>query len=261
METGAAPVPSLTISARTAGSTTIAELRGELDITCSPGLRDQLLGVLRRSSSRLVIDLSGVTYCDASGLAVLVGTERRARLLGGSLHLAAVPPHVDEVLRITGLDRHLDIFPTVQAATAGSQRDLDGTISARPDHDLDAEVLPGPAGASAAARTPPTLRRSARWQLPCSRTLMRGVTPILAAGSRTRSGLWLALCAAATTSRWKPRREHLCPPSRVIRLPTRRLSPRAQPACAACWIPGPPRSPEALDRYSRRRPADRQRSI
>jgi anti-sigma B factor antagonist len=144
MDTGAAPVPSLTVSARAAGSTTIAELRGELDITCSPGLRDQLLGVLRRSSSRLVIDLSGVTYCDASGLAVLVGTERRARLLGGSLHLAAVPPHVDEVLHITGLDRHLDIFPTVQAATAGTQRDLDGTISAAPGQDLNAGVLRGP---------------------------------------------------------------------------------------------------------------------
>lgn len=132
MDTDAAPVPGLTIAGRTAGSTTIAELRGELDITDSPRLRDQLLGMLRRSSSRLVIDLSGVTHCDTSGLAVLVGTQRRARLLGGSLHLAAVPPHVGEVLRITGLDRHLDIFPTVHAATISAQRHRGGTDSADP---------------------------------------------------------------------------------------------------------------------------------
>jgi anti-sigma B factor antagonist len=132
MDTDAAHVPGLTISARTAGSTTIAELRGELDITGSPGLRDQLLGMLRRSSSRLVIDLSGVTHCDTSGLAVLVGTERRARLLGGSLHLAAVPPHVGEILRITGLDRHLDISPTVHAATVSAQGHRGGTDSADP---------------------------------------------------------------------------------------------------------------------------------
>jgi anti-sigma B factor antagonist len=145
MDTGTAPVPSLTLSAWTAGSTTIAELHGELDITCSPALRDQLLGLLRRSSSRLVVDLSGVTYCDASGLAVLVGTERRARLLGGSLRLAAVPPQVDEVLHITGLDRHLDVFPSVQAATAGQRPDLDSTIGAAPRQDRARRVLPGSA--------------------------------------------------------------------------------------------------------------------
>jgi anti-anti-sigma factor len=117
MDPGTALLPSLTLSARTAGGTTVAELGGELDIACAPALRDQLLGLLRRGSSRLVIDLSKVTYCDASGLAVLVGTGRRAKLLGGSLRLAAVSPQMDEVLNITGLRRHLDFFPTVRAAT------------------------------------------------------------------------------------------------------------------------------------------------
>jgi anti-anti-sigma factor len=108
---GAAPLLALTVSARNAGRVTIAELRGELDMTSSPDLRDQLLGLLRRSSSQLIVDLSGVTYCDASGLAVLVGTERRARLLGGSLQL-------------TGLHRHLEIIPAAPSAasTAGETR-------------------------------------------------------------------------------------------------------------------------------------------
>jgi anti-anti-sigma factor len=121
---GAAPLLALTVSARNAGRVTIAELRGELDMTSSPDLRDQLLGLLRRSSSQLIVDLSGVTYCDASGLAVLVGTERRARLLGGSLRLAAVPPAVQQVLQLTGLHRHLEIIPAAPSAasTAGETR-------------------------------------------------------------------------------------------------------------------------------------------
>jgi anti-sigma B factor antagonist len=67
----------------------IAALRGDLDIASAPALREQLLSLLRPAASQLIIDLSAVDYADASGLAVLVGTGRRARLLGGFLRLAA----------------------------------------------------------------------------------------------------------------------------------------------------------------------------
>ena len=71
---------------------------------------------LLASSSRLILDLSAVTGADASGLAVLVGTGHRAELLGGFLRLAAPRPPVAELLRTTGLDQKLEIFPTAQAA-------------------------------------------------------------------------------------------------------------------------------------------------
>ena len=108
----------LRFSARTGDGYTIAALSGELGVACSPALREQLLGVLRPRASRLVIDLSGVTFCDASGLAVLVGAGRRARVLGGVLRLAAPAPVVVAALRNSGLLRQFDIFPTVLAATA-----------------------------------------------------------------------------------------------------------------------------------------------
>jgi anti-anti-sigma factor len=122
--------PGLDVSVRTAGDVTIAELAGELDIASAPALREQLLGLLRPGSSQLVVDLSKVSFCDASGLAVLVGTGRRARLLGGYLRLAAVSPMVGEALRITGLHRNLATFPTAQAAVTGpsaAQRGHAGT--------------------------------------------------------------------------------------------------------------------------------------
>ena len=108
--------PGLALSTPAGGGVTIAELSGELDIACAPALREQLLGLLRPGSSRLVIDLSLVSHTDASGLAVLVGTARRARLLGGSLRLAAPTPAMTKALRAAGLDMQLDIFPTVQSA-------------------------------------------------------------------------------------------------------------------------------------------------
>jgi anti-anti-sigma factor len=111
----------LGLAVSTGDGYTIAALSGELDVACAPVLREQLLGVLRPRASRLVVDLSGVSFCDASGLAVLVGTGRRARLLGGVLRLAAPAHAVTVALRISGLLRQFDIFPTVLAATTRPQ--------------------------------------------------------------------------------------------------------------------------------------------
>jgi anti-sigma B factor antagonist len=92
-------------------------LIGELDVACTPVLREQLLAVLTPRASRLVVDLAGVSFCDASGLAVLVSTGRRAKLLGGLLRLVAPSPAVAVALHASGLLRQFDIFPTVAAAT------------------------------------------------------------------------------------------------------------------------------------------------
>ena len=115
---------NLSLTARTGrGGYVIAALRGELDIASAPGLREQLLGLLRPAISRLIIDLSAVRYADSSGVAVLVGTGRRAGLLGGWLRLAAPSPEVARVLSATGIGQHLEIFPTVQAAITSQHLD------------------------------------------------------------------------------------------------------------------------------------------
>jgi anti-sigma B factor antagonist len=96
--------------------TFVAVLSGVLDVTRSPDLREQLLRLVGPAASRLVLDLSQVTSVDVAGLAVLVGTGRRARLFGGSLRLAAVTAEVAAFVRAAGLDRELEIFPTVRTA-------------------------------------------------------------------------------------------------------------------------------------------------
>ena len=49
----------------------------------------------------LVIDLSGVSFCDVSALAVLVATQRRAGRLGITVRLSAPRPQVTRLLRVT----------------------------------------------------------------------------------------------------------------------------------------------------------------
>src|SRR6185437_10656482 len=126
----------------TAPGETVAALEGDLDIASVPAVRERLLSLLRPGACRLVIDMSAVRYADASGLAVLVSTQRRAVLLGGGLRLAALRPEVAGVLTVTGLSRHLAAYPTVRAAVADRKPDL--TVMA-------AAALTAPAQAEASA--------------------------------------------------------------------------------------------------------------
>ena len=112
----------LSLTSRTErGGRVIATLRGDLCIASAPALREQLHNLLQPSASQLIIDLSAVECADASGLAVLVASARRAGLLGGSLRLAAPSPEVARVLAVTGMNQHLDVFPTLRAAMAGQR--------------------------------------------------------------------------------------------------------------------------------------------
>ncbi len=122
MTHSAAHEASLSLTSRTdRGGYAIAALSGDLGIASASALREQLRSLLR-AASQLIIDLSAVERADASGLAVLVGSGHRARLLGGSLRLAAPSPEVARVLSAAGINQHLDIFPTVQAAITGQPR-------------------------------------------------------------------------------------------------------------------------------------------
>jgi anti-anti-sigma factor len=109
-------LPGLALSVRRQDGYTVVTISGELDIASAPVLREQLLGLLRPGASRIVIDLAEVTFCDASGLAVLVGASRRAGLLDGVVRLAAPAPLVATILRLTGLHSRFQIFATVPEA-------------------------------------------------------------------------------------------------------------------------------------------------
>jgi anti-anti-sigma factor len=90
---------------------TLVRLRGEIDIATAPGLRERLFGLLRRGAALVILDLSGVPFCDASGLGMLVGSHRHAITLGVTLRLTALRPRVARLVYINGMDRVLSIYP------------------------------------------------------------------------------------------------------------------------------------------------------
>ena len=82
--------PGPELSVRSQGGYTIVAVSGEIDIASVPVLRERLIGLPQPQASRIIIDLSRVTFCDASGLAVLVGASRRAACQAASC--AWLPP-------------------------------------------------------------------------------------------------------------------------------------------------------------------------
>ena len=118
MNSGITVDPGLSVSVRSAGDVTIAELAGELDIASVPALREQLVGLLRPRSSQLVVDLSKVVFCDASGLGALVRTANFAEARGAGVTVTHASPMLAMLMSLTGLNRRFGL-PRPPAGGAG----------------------------------------------------------------------------------------------------------------------------------------------
>jgi anti-anti-sigma factor len=86
----------------------IAVISGEIDITTCGAMRDTLTAALR-SGPDLIVDLSGVTFIDCSGIRVLVAARNQAVAGGGTLTLRAPSAAVRRVTGILGLDEVLPV--------------------------------------------------------------------------------------------------------------------------------------------------------
>lgn len=95
----------------------VVVVSGDVDLLSAPTLRVNLLAAVKEYSTNLVVDMTGVTFIDSSGLGALVAAWRRARAEGGSVRLAGMRDHVRRVFDLTSLDRIFSIYNTVDAAT------------------------------------------------------------------------------------------------------------------------------------------------
>ncbi|WP_433227990.1 STAS domain-containing protein [Actinomadura formosensis] len=125
MPTGTASPEAGLTRERLADHTVIA-ISGELDIASTPSLRERLHVALRDVGAYVIIDLSGVTFCDASGLAMLVGARRRTQPNGAPVILTGPRRQPAKLLEVTGL---LHAF-TVRSSIPGARTADPGPRSA-----------------------------------------------------------------------------------------------------------------------------------
>ena len=112
----------LNVITRREGVRTVVSVAGEIDVYTAPSLRERLAELDAQGISDIVVDMSAVEFLDSTGLGVLVGGLKRARLRGGSLRLVSDQEKILKILRITGLIRVFDIYPTLPGALEAPER-------------------------------------------------------------------------------------------------------------------------------------------
>lgn len=96
---------------------TKAVLDGRMDIEGANAV-DMRLNVLAGTASKLLIDLTNVSFLASMGLRTLMTCARSLKSKGRAMALAGAQPNVDKVLRSSGIDEVIDIYPTTDAAVA-----------------------------------------------------------------------------------------------------------------------------------------------
>jgi anti-sigma B factor antagonist len=100
------------VASRT-NSTAVVAVTGEVDLYTAPRLWEALDSAIAGAPRQLIVDLSGVTFLDSSGLNVLVHAHKRLKPISGSVIVRGAGEQVFKALDLTKLN---NVF-TVEAAS------------------------------------------------------------------------------------------------------------------------------------------------
>jgi anti-sigma B factor antagonist len=92
---------------------TVLRLTGELDMAGAPEVLRRVDTLIAAGDPRVLVDLSGLTFCDSAGLNAFIRGDRHCREAGGWLRLTGATGHVDRVIELSGLAEVLGYRPDV----------------------------------------------------------------------------------------------------------------------------------------------------
>ncbi len=92
----------------------VVRVTGEIDIQSSPILDEHLKKAQAEGAWSIVVDLSGVSFLDSTGLSVLVAALKRGQDGDGAggVRLTSPRPNVRRVLEVTGLAEVFHLEPS-----------------------------------------------------------------------------------------------------------------------------------------------------
>jgi anti-anti-sigma factor len=95
---------------------TIMVVDGMLTIGSEQAFSKSLKEQIENGSRKVILDMTRVKYIDSLGIGQIAGGYTSLNDSGGSLVLARTNEKVKELLRLTGLQNHIKVYPTVEDA-------------------------------------------------------------------------------------------------------------------------------------------------
>jgi anti-anti-sigma factor len=74
--------------------------------------------LVSENKKKIVFDLSGVNHIDSTGIGIIVMSAGKIKQAGGKLRVCA-QGHVEQVLKLTSVDKVVDLHPTMATAAVG----------------------------------------------------------------------------------------------------------------------------------------------
>ena len=93
----------------------IVPLPEEIDIGNAAGVANELSSAVSRNPV-VIIDMSATRFCDCAGVRAIARARKRATSGGAELRLVVTAAPVRRIFGLIGVDRLLDVYPSVEAA-------------------------------------------------------------------------------------------------------------------------------------------------
>jgi anti-sigma B factor antagonist len=103
-----------------AGEQVTVSLKGELDLSTVAKVEEELRRVEASDATLLVLDLSGLTFLDSTGLRAVITADERARAQGRRFVIIKGPDAVQRVFAITRLEERLEMVDDGSSLSDGS---------------------------------------------------------------------------------------------------------------------------------------------
>ena len=120
----------------------VVTLPAEIDVTNAARIGGELSLAIADGAGIVVADMTGTTFCNSSGISMLVLAHRQAAAIGAELRLVVPAAAVLRALKLVRMDSLLPIYPSLDAALSPEAL----SPEAAPEPDLPAPV-PAAAGA------------------------------------------------------------------------------------------------------------------
>jgi anti-sigma B factor antagonist len=114
---------------RRIGPHVVVAMPAEIDAANASRISQGLLSAVSLGAAVVIIDMSGTTFCDSAGVQAIIAAHRQAAADGTQLRLVATA--VLRILTLLGIGQLIPLYPTLDAALAGTPPAQAGTADRR----------------------------------------------------------------------------------------------------------------------------------